>query len=63
MFTMHGKFQKIQSGGLGVRKFYFSFLQRALLTWSPFQSFWTQRILLHLDVVNNSMSKEIYDNL
>ena len=32
------------------------FSQRAVRTWPPFQSIWTQGVLLLLEVVNNSIS-------
>ena len=61
---MHGRIQKILSGGLGVLKTLFLvFSQRAVRTWTPFQSIWTKGVLLFLEVVNNSISKETYNNL
>ena len=39
------------------------FSQRAVRTWPPLQSIWTQGVLLLLEVVNNSSSKETYNNL
>ena len=57
---MHGRIQKILSGGgggLGVLKPLFLFLsQKAVRTWPPFQSIWTQGVRL-LEFVNNSISE------
>ena len=38
------------------------FSQRAVRTWPPIQSIWTQGVVLLLEVVNNSISKETYNN-
>ena len=61
---MHGRIQKILSGGVGCPETsLLVFSQRAMRTWPPLQSFWTQGVLLLLEVVNNSISKETYNNL
>ena len=45
--------------GVGCPKnFILVFSQRAVRTWPPFRSNWTQGVLLLLEVVNNSISKE-----
>ena len=60
---MHGRIQKILSGGVGCpENSTLVFSQRAVRTWPPFLSIWTQGVLL-LEVVNNSISKETYNNL
>ena len=43
--------------------FILDFSQRAVRTWPPFRSNWTEGVLLLLEVVNNSISKETYNNL
>ena len=51
MFTMHGRIQKILSGGGGGGggggwvswKLYFSFSQRAVRTWPTFRSYWNPK--------------------
>ena len=67
MFTIHERIQKILSGGGGgvgcPENFILVFSQRAVRTWPPFRSNWTQGVLLLLEVVNNSISKETYNNL
>ena len=65
---MHGRIQKILSGGGGgggcPENSILVFSQRAVRTWPPFQSIWTQGVLLPLEVVNNnSIYKETYNNL
>ena len=61
---MHVRIQKILSGGGGCpENSFLVFSQRAVRTWPPFQSIWTQGVLLLLEVVNNSISKETYNNL
>ena len=61
---MHGRIQKILSGGVGCpENSILVFSQMAVRTWPPFQSIWTQGVLLLLEVVNNSISKETYNNL
>ena len=64
IFMMHGRIQKILSGGVGCpENSILVFSQRAVRTWPAFQSSWTQGVLLLLEVVNNSISKETYNNL
>ena len=65
MFTMHGRIQRILSGvgGRCPENFILVFSQRAVRTWPPFRSNWTQGVLLLLELVNNSISKETYNNL
>ena len=64
---MHGKIQKILSGGGGgvgcPENSILVFSQGAVRTWPPFRSIWTQGVLLLLEVVNNSVFKETYNNL
>ena len=63
-FYLHGRIQKVLSGGGGCpENFILVFSQRAVRTWPPFRSNWTQGVLLLLEVVNNSISKETYNNL
>ena len=64
MLTMHGRIQKILSGGWVSWDLYFSFFisQRAVRTWPPFRSNWAHGVLLLPEVVNNSISKETYNN-
>ena len=62
---MHGRIKKILSGGGGgcPENSILVFSPRAVRTWPPFQSIWTQGVLLLLEVVHNSISKETYNNL
>ena len=51
-------------GGIGCpENFILVFSQRALRTWLPCRSNKTQGVLLLLEVVNNSISKETYNDL
>ena len=66
MLTMHGRIQKILSGrvgGGGPENFILVFSERTVRTWPPFWSNWTKGVLLLLEVVNNSIFKETYNNL
>ena len=53
----------VLGGGGCPENFILVFSQRAVRTWPPFRSNWTQGVLLLLEVVNNSISKETYNNL
>ena len=61
---VHGRIQKILSEGVGCpENSILVFSQRAVRTWPPFRSIWTQGALLLLEVVNISISKETNNNL
>ena len=61
MFMMHGGGG---GGGVGFPEYFITFFfQMAVRTWPPFRSNWTQGVLLLLEVINNSISKETYNNL
>ena len=64
MFMMHGGGGPENSvwGDGCPENFILVFSQRAVLTWPPFRSNLTQGVLLLLEVVNNSISKETYNN-
>ena len=49
--------------GVGCPETLFKFFHRGSGPGLPFESNWTQGVLLLLEVVNNSISKETYNNL